>query len=166
MLQSEALFLVDYMDWAREKMLEAVAVLTPEERKQELGGGFGSIHKTLLHILWAEETWCNRFFGRNQPATDPVLLDHLSDLKERWDEVAAQTRQWMTALPEGPVDLSLEYFDSKGNPHITPVRVIVQHLSHHQAYHRGQVALMLRQLGKTAVSTDLIFYYRELENEA
>jgi len=163
MLQSELLFLVDYMDWARQKLLEAVALLSPEERKQEMGGSFGSVQKTLEHLVWAEETWCNRLYGRVQPATGSEQLEHLAELKERWEEIGLQIRQWMAALPDGPVDRVLEYSDSRGNRHTTPIGVLLQHLSHHQTYHRGQIALLLRQLGKPAVSTDLIFYYRERE---
>ncbi len=163
MLQSEVLFLVDYMDWARQKLLESLALLTPEERKQDLGGSFGSIQKTLEHIFWAEETWCNRLYGRVQPPTDAVLLEHLAELKEHWEETAEQIRQWIAALPEGPVTRVLEYADSRGKQHITPIGVVLQHISHHQTYHRGQIALMLRQLGKPAATTDLIVYYRERE---
>jgi uncharacterized damage-inducible protein DinB len=161
MLQSELLFLVEYMNWARQKLLEAVAILSPEERNQDLGGGFGSIQKTLEHIVWAEETWRNRFYGLVQPGTDAAQLEHLADLKEHWEQIGQQIHQWIAALPEGPVDRVLEYADSRGNQHTTPISVLMQHLSHHQTYHRGQIALMLRQLGRPAVSTDLILYYRE-----
>lgn len=163
MLQSELLFLVDYMNWARQKLLEAVALLTPEERNQDLGGSFGSIQKTLEHIVWAEDNWCCRFYGRPSPAAGSVQFEHLADLKNYWEQISLQIRQWVAALPDGPVTSSLEYSDSRGNHHTNPIGVVIQHLSHHQTYHRGQITLMLRQLGKPAVSTDLIFYYRERE---
>jgi uncharacterized damage-inducible protein DinB len=31
---------------------------------------------------------------------------------------------------------------------------LLQHLANHSTYHRGQVAMMLRQLGREAVETD------------
>jgi uncharacterized damage-inducible protein DinB len=34
-------------------------------------------------------------------------------------------------------------------------------LVNHGSYHRGQVTTMLRQLGATPVSTDLIGFYRQ-----
>ncbi|HET9131583.1 MAG TPA: DinB family protein [Terriglobia bacterium] len=37
----------------------------------------------------------------------------------------------------------------------------MQHLANHSTYHRGQITTMLRQLGVTPVSTDLIAYYRQ-----
>lgn len=161
MQQSELLFLVDYMDWARHKLLEAVAILSPEERTREMGGSFGNIHKTLEHLVRAEETWCNRLYGRVQPPVSAERIEHLADLKEHWDQIGLQIRQWTAALPEGPVTRALEYTDSRGKQHVTPIDVVIQHLSNHQTYHRGQVVLLLRQLGKPAVSTDLSFYYRE-----
>jgi len=39
-------------------------------------------------------------------------------------------------------------------------------VANHGTYHRGQVATMLRQLGLKALSTDLIYYHRELAAQA
>ena len=38
---------------------------------------------------------------------------------------------------------------------------ILQHLANHGTYHRGQITTLLRQLGATPVSTDMIGFYRE-----
>ena len=40
-------------------------------------------------------------------------------------------------------------------------RQIVLHVVNHATHHRGQVVTMLRQLGRTPTSIDLILYYRE-----
>jgi len=42
----------------------------------------------------------------------------------------------------------------------------LQQLVNHGSYHRGQVAMMLRQLGSKAGSTDLIAFYRERQAQA
>lgn len=161
MEKAELLFLIDYMDWAREHMLDAVAGLTTEERERELGGSFGSVQKTLVHLVWAEETWSNRLQVTSPPLAEPVALADLADLRSVWAAIAARTRQWVAALPDGPVTGSVEYTHRTGGQYATRADVLIQHLSNHQTYHRGQVAHMLRQLGHPAVSTDMIYYHRE-----
>jgi uncharacterized damage-inducible protein DinB len=41
-----------------------------------------------------------------------------------------------------------------------------QHVINHATYHRGQVTMMLRQLGAAPVATDLILFYWERERAA
>ena len=48
-----------------------------------------------------------------------------------------------------------------GQPGRSPIWQMVQHVVNHGAYHRGQVATLLRQLGATPISTDLIVFHRE-----
>jgi len=38
---------------------------------------------------------------------------------------------------------------------------ILAHVVNHSSYHRGQVATLLRQLGATPSSTDLLLFYDE-----
>jgi uncharacterized damage-inducible protein DinB len=38
---------------------------------------------------------------------------------------------------------------------------MLHHVANHSTYHRGQITTLLRQLGATPVSTDLIGFYRE-----
>ena len=51
--------------------------------------------------------------------------------------------------------------DLKGNQFRNPRWQALQHLANHGTYHRGQITTLLRQLGATPVSTDLIGFYRE-----
>jgi uncharacterized damage-inducible protein DinB len=55
----------------------------------------------------------------------------------------------------------IEHKTTKGVPQAAPLWQMLQHLVNHGTYHRGQVATMLRQLGATPNSSDLIFFYRE-----
>ena len=43
--------------WARDRVLDAVAVLTPEQYTRDLGNSFKSIRDTLVHSYSAEWVW-------------------------------------------------------------------------------------------------------------
>jgi uncharacterized damage-inducible protein DinB len=53
----ELQFLYTYNYWARDRILENVAKLSPEQFDQLNNYGHGSIRNTLVHILSAEWLW-------------------------------------------------------------------------------------------------------------
>jgi uncharacterized damage-inducible protein DinB len=55
--------LARYNRWMNEKFYAVAAELTDEERKQDRGAFFKSIHATLNHILLADRVWMGRFTG-------------------------------------------------------------------------------------------------------
>ena len=59
------------------------------------------------------------------------------------------------------IDRVVEYKTMKFGVYSNPLWQSLQHVVNHGTYHRGQVATMLRQLGATPNSSDLIFFYRE-----
>ncbi len=51
---------VHYNRWANQRLLEASAALTPEDRERDLHASFASLQGTLIHILWGERSWLRR----------------------------------------------------------------------------------------------------------
>ena len=64
-------------------------------------------------------------------------------------------------LPSADLDRVVEYHNTKGHAFSNPMWQMLQHLVNHGTYHRGQITTMLRQLGATPLTTDLIAFYRE-----
>jgi hypothetical protein len=54
--------------WANRTILESVAALTPEEYARLIGGSFGSVQGTLVHLYGADWVWLERFHGRSPRA--------------------------------------------------------------------------------------------------
>ena len=55
--------LARYGRWMNERMYAAVASMSDDERKRDRGAFFGSIHRTLSHLVWADSIWLARFTG-------------------------------------------------------------------------------------------------------
>jgi len=52
----------------------------------------------------------------------------------------------------------LSYVNFKGETFKYPLGETLVHVANHGTYHRGQVATLLRQLGRTPASTDYLRY--------
>jgi uncharacterized damage-inducible protein DinB len=148
--------------WANTKTLESVGPLTAEEYERGIGGSFGSVRGTLVHLYGADWVWLERFRGRSpraMPESDELATRE--SLAAKWREVQDAREAFLATLtPErlaGP--LSYAGFDGKGFTRVLGAALF--HVANHGTYHRGQVATLLRQLGKTPVSTDFTRYLNE-----
>ena len=70
-LQDYATTMAHYNRWMNEKVYAAAATLTDAQRKQNQGAFFGSIHRTLNHILLGDQVWMQRLHGEKVLMTSP-----------------------------------------------------------------------------------------------
>jgi uncharacterized damage-inducible protein DinB len=62
---------LDYRYWARDRLLAAVELLTPETFTRDLGSSFKSVRDTGAHIHVAEWVWYQRWIGESPAALLP-----------------------------------------------------------------------------------------------
>ncbi|HEY1866278.1 MAG TPA: DinB family protein [Candidatus Acidoferrales bacterium] len=157
--QIQALFVYD--SWAHELTLDACAALTPEEFTRDLASSFRSIRDTLVHISGAQWIWLERINGRSPAALPaPDTCSDLMAVRAHWNEVHGNLLAFINGASATDLERVLEYRNPRGQ-YRTPIWQILMQLVNHGSYHRGQVTTMLRQLGATPVSTDLIGFYRQ-----
>jgi uncharacterized damage-inducible protein DinB len=154
--------LLDFHYWARDRMLDAVAALTPEQFTRDMGNSFRSIRDTLAHIHAAEWAWYSRWVGRPPTALLPAeRFPDVATLREGWADQEAKTRAFLESLGEAGINRVFEYKLINGQAGASVFWQMLQHVVNHASYHRGQVTTMLRQLGaEPAKPTDLIAFYR------
>src|SRR5579883_1278441 len=56
-----------YNRWQNLNLYSVADQLSAEERQRERGAFFGSIQKTLSHLLWGDRTWMSRFGDMPKP---------------------------------------------------------------------------------------------------
>lgn len=157
----------DYTVWANHRVLRAVATLSVDDFKRDLRSSHGGVRGTLVHMLFAEWIWLERFKGVSP--TEVLDEGEFSDvvaLRDRWTVVEAHRALWWKALPEDEVSRRLKYKTVKGEAFEARLWELVQHVVNHSSYHRGQVVTMLRQLDAKAPTSDLVAYDRELKAKA
>jgi uncharacterized damage-inducible protein DinB len=154
--------LLDYHYWARDRLFEAVARLTPEQYDKDLGSSFKSVRETLVHVYAAEWIWYLRWQGTSPPGllTSEQFPD-LASLRQAWAEHEAKMRAFTASQGEAGIDRVIAYKLLNGTPGASPFWQMLQHVVNHASYHRGQITTMLRQLGaEPAKSMDMIAFYR------
>jgi uncharacterized damage-inducible protein DinB len=152
-----------YNRWMNAKVCAAAARLTDEERKRDRGAFFGSIHRTMNHILVADRIWLGRLAGR---VPEPGFIgDGIKSLdQELASDFDALRRERDTT--DTAIDAIVETFTAeslagtfrllrKGETRDIPLWWIVTQLFNHQTHHRGQITTLLLQAGQDPGPTDL-----------
>ena len=162
MTLEEAITLVDYHYWGRDRMLDAVDALTPEQYTKDLGNSFKSVRDTVVHTYGAEWNWYLRWIGKSPTAMpDPAAFPNVASVREAWKSQEAKIRPLVRSLGD-ELDRVIRYQTLTGEPMESVFSHMLQHVVNHATYHRGQVTTMLRQLGANAPKPqDLIRFYRE-----
>jgi uncharacterized damage-inducible protein DinB len=163
MTLEEAITLVEYHYWGRDRMLEAVDALTPEQYTKDLGNSFKSVRDTVVHTYGAEWNWYLRWVG-NPPTAfpDAAAFPDVTAVREAWMSQEQKVRLFVLTLGEENLHRTFKYRTFDGQEMESVFAHMLQHLVNHATYHRGQVTTMLRQLGAPAPKPqDLIRFYRE-----
>jgi uncharacterized damage-inducible protein DinB len=162
MTLEEAITLVDYHYWGRDRMLEAVDVLAPEQYTQDLGSSFKSVRDTVVHTYGAEWNWYLRWVGNSPTAMpDPAAFPDVKSVREAWKSQEAKVRPLVRSMGDD-LDRVIRYKALNGDPMESVFSHMLQHVVNHATYHRGQVTTLLRQLGAPGPkSQDLIRFYRD-----
>jgi uncharacterized damage-inducible protein DinB len=166
--------LYEYDRWANNRVLQAASALSDEQFTRDLGGSFRSVRDTLVHIVGGEWGWL-RYWKEPSPsstfATDlwtrrealfhPKAFPNLATVQSKWAEVEKEQAEFVNdatneslqrMLPLRGMQISLGH--------------LMQHLANHSTYHRGQIAVMMRQLGAKPLATDFHLFLVEGRREA
>lgn len=117
-----------YDGWANGRVLDVISHLAPEAFARMLPGSFPSIQQTLVHILWAEELWLERWQGRPfKSALDAGSYPTVESVRAGLEDVHARQIEFLcgdAALP----DRIVGYMNFKGERWEYSIRQMVQHL--------------------------------------
>ena len=117
----------------------------------------------MSHLLAAPFIWLNRIKGLPKSEVKLWETQDLETLQQMAGEGAELWSNYIESTESFDHDLS--YSNYVGDPYITNVEQIMIHLVNHSSYHRGQVALRVRQLGLQPVNTDYITYDRVITGQ-
>jgi len=140
-----------YDDWANRETLAALdsGGPTPE-----------SALKVMAHVLGADRLWLDRLRGRKAAPPVwpgfalPACRDEVASLECLWED-------WLDDLDADDLDRTIEYVNSKGERWSSTMADVLDHVLLHSAYHRGQVATLLREAGRQPAYTDYIHCTRQ-----
>ena len=150
--------LARYNQWMNERLYAIAGDLPDSERKRDRGAFFGSIHRTLNHILWGDRIWLGRFTG-----TPYTIAAHGTDTFDDFEALSRERQMtdaailtWSGEVADAWLAATLEYrAASDGRRRQLPAWIAAVHLFQHATHHRGQLTTLLKQAGKDPGVTDL-----------
>ncbi len=158
-----------YNRWMNEKLYAVAEKLTDAERKQDRGAFFGSIHRTLNHLLLADRVWLGRFTGAALEegelgpggirALDQELYADFEELRRERAKTDDAIDAYVATLTPEKLAAPLRYL-RHGVVNEFPLWHAVAQIFNHETHHRGQVTTLLMQAGRDPGVTDLIAMLR------
>ncbi|MFB2551146.1 DinB family protein [Ensifer soli] len=152
-----------YNIWANRRVYGAAAALDDRAYRQEAGAFFGSLHRTLNHLLVADRVWMRRFTGSGpQPqALDEILHEDFAGLEAARDAEDARIRDWIDGLAAEALDAPFTYSPISSPAIITQrLGAALSHMFNHQTHHRGQCHAILTGIGGPSLVLDLVYFLR------
>lgn len=142
--------LYQHLAWADERVLQSLrAAQSAVKRGLEL----------YAHILGSEHNWLSRIQG-NAPtlAIWPNLT--LDECERVQKENAGAFNALVSSLTPELLQKPITYRNSAGDQFTSTLEDILTHACLHGAYHRGQIAALIRAAGDTPSPTDYIAFTR------
>jgi uncharacterized damage-inducible protein DinB len=94
----------------------------------------------------------------------PETLPDLESVRQASKKHEVRMRALLERFGQDGINQSMEYTSRlDGKDHKSIFWQMFQHVINHATYHRGQVTMMLRQLGAKPIGTDLILFYWDRE---
>jgi len=146
--------LYNYNYWSNKRVLGTI-------QKQDVSDA--KILQLMGHVLAAQYLWLHRIKGL--PAPDVKLWGEysLDTLLKMAEDVG---KQWLDFVESTDnFDRELTYRNYTNDPYTNNVENIMIHLVNHSSYHRGQVAMLMRQKGFEPINTDFITYDRVITGQ-
>jgi uncharacterized damage-inducible protein DinB len=113
---------------------------TDEQVKQSLDYSLGSIRNEMVHMMKIDQRWfCGLRGGEVPGLINPVHWPRRDVIRQQWDEVEGQMREYRAALAE----------DTLHQPFAFGMQVweVLFHGMNHGTDHRAQALAMLHRLG-------------------
>src|SRR5580658_6464511 len=169
MTKDEIQLLYEYDRWANNRVLQAVSTLSAEEFTHDLGGSFRSVRDTLVHIVSSEWAWLTYWkelspssaflddlWPRSDALFDPNAFPNPAAVQLKWAEVEREQVDFVNRVTDESLRRMLPVHETQ-----ISMAHLMQHLANHSTYHRGQVALMMRQLAAKPLATDFAMFLME-----
>ena len=103
--------LARYNHWMNERLYAVVSEFSADERDRDTGAFFGSMHRTLNHILWGDRVWLARFTGQaySVPAYGADMVADFAELARERAATDTAILDWAGQLPAVWLAGTLEY---------------------------------------------------------
>lgn len=135
-----------YDEWANGEALRSLV---------SMGAAPAKAVQLMAHIVAAEWLWLERIqsIGQSHPVWPEWTLDEIEPQIAR---VSQAWRVFLNRCGESELAREFEYTNTKGEHYRNTVGDVAMHVAMHGTYHRGQIAMLVRQHEGQPAYTDFI----------
>lgn len=144
------LMLANYNTWVNAQIFKLCGNLSEADYRMDRGVFFGSIHRTLNHLLLVDMLWLARLQSKKIEsihALDQILYDDLDTLSVARQDIDRKLIEYVECLEDRDLENSVRYTRMAGQRGAAKIQELLLTLFNHQTHHRGQVHAMLSQSG-------------------
>lgn len=162
MNKQDILLLYKYNQWTNKKILDATSMVTQEQFLAPASFPHGGLRGTLVHALFAEWIWRNRWEGTSPTVRlKPDDFPTFEALRTRWTEEEKLLMAFVENVTEERLNSKFSYKATDGTPHERILWHAMAHLVNHGTQHKTEAAAMLTDFGQSPGDIDMIFYFIE-----
>lgn len=149
------------------RLYTAAANLTDEQRKQDRGLFWKSLHGTLNHLLWGDHNWMSRFDNWPKPPValkqSDTLHANFIDLRAGREDADARLTAWAARVDDAWLAQDQVWYSGAAQRDMAMARrTLMVHFFNHQTHHRGQAHAALTSFGQDPGETDLFLMLDKL----
>src|SRR5262245_22919444 len=151
--------------WVNRQLYDKVATLDDSAYRADCGIFFGSLHRTLNHLLVVDRLWLGRITGtdRGIRSLDQLLYDDFASLRAAREVEDQGLIRLLDEMPEEKIESLVRFSTIKRDRHFEArVRDLLSGMFNHQTHHRGQICAVLQQRGMELPDIDLPFFLPEI----
>ena len=142
------------------RLYEASARIADATRRESRGAFWGSLHGTLVHILWGDRQWMSRL-DNWAPNTipnpqSPTLIHDFDELRTEREAADAKIEDFANRIDDAWLAEDLTWYSGAAKKTMSrEKRGLMVHFFNHQTHHRGQAHAALTMRGIDPGDTDL-----------
>lgn len=162
MNKQDIVILYQYNQWTNAKILDAASNVTQEEYLAPASFPHGGLQGTLVHTLFAEWIWRNRWEGISPTnRLKPEEFPNFESLRTRWAEEEKALMSFVDSLTDERLESKFSYRATDGTPHERVLWQAMAHVVNHGTQHRTEAAAILTDLGHSPGDIDMIYFLME-----
>jgi uncharacterized damage-inducible protein DinB len=147
--------LLQYNDWANKLICSNIETYPKELFDKSVGGSFGSLKATLIHLLESDWLWLNRWKGIPLADVPSWNYEDAASINKIWAPIQ---KEMLTVAGDLESTKEIKFITRKGAHLSMSFEDIAMHVTNHGTYHRGQLTHIIRELGQAPVSTDYFIF--------
>jgi uncharacterized damage-inducible protein DinB len=158
------LTLYEYNAYATGKLLDTVEKLGEDQLSQEMSPSHGTIRRLLQHML-TTETFFLAVCQGHLLDFEPTRYSTVEEIRAYWDGLEHRMRRYIEKVEEDELKRIRE-FRMHDRPYALSAWELLVQAFVHAAHHRGELSILLSQVGQPMPNIDIIQYFVEQHHQS